>query len=74
METNGKGRKESGVQQTEKKKLNKAKQNQILVQEKRGQSWQGQLPCLEKGLLHKYDSVFYFIIVLGSSFNLGLES
>ena len=32
------------------------------------------LPAQKKALLDKYDSVFYFVIVLGSPFNLGPES
>lgn len=56
---NRKGGKDSEEQQAEKNKLDKAKQKQILVQENEDRVGTGSFPAQNKGLLHKYDSVFY---------------
>lgn len=57
-----------------KTKLNKAEQKQIFVQEDEDRAGKVNLPAQKKALVDKYNSVFYFVIVLGSPFNLGPES
>lgn len=54
--------------------MNKAEQKQIFGQEDEDRAEKVNLPAQKKALLDKYDNVFYFVIVLGSSFNLDPES